>query len=80
MRKCKAMTKAGKSCTILVEDWRQGDLCHVHDPNGKLKKQAKNKGYRDHTKLMGCHHKWYMRELGITCINCGVIWEKGMDE
>jgi hypothetical protein len=27
-----------------------------------------------------CSHTWYMRDEGIQCIKCLVIWEKGMDE
>jgi len=23
-----------------------------------------------------CEHKWYMREPGIQCVNCLVVWEK----
>jgi hypothetical protein len=26
-----------------------------------------------------CNHKWYMREAGITCVNCLIIWDKSMD-
>ena len=27
-----------------------------------------------------CSHTWYMREPGIMCTKCGLIWEKSMDE
>jgi hypothetical protein len=27
-----------------------------------------------------CSHTWYMREPGIQCTKCGLIWEKGIDE
>jgi hypothetical protein len=27
-----------------------------------------------------CSHTWYMREPGIMCTKCGLIWEKGIDE
>lgn len=26
-----------------------------------------------------CQHTWYMRDAGITCTKCGLIWEKEMD-
>ena len=26
-----------------------------------------------------CKHKWYMREAGITCIHCLIIWDKSME-
>lgn len=25
-----------------------------------------------------CDHKWYMREEGIQCVKCLIIWEKEM--
>jgi len=25
-----------------------------------------------------CEHKWYMREPGIQCVICFVVWEKSM--
>jgi len=27
-----------------------------------------------------CAHTWYMRELGIQCTKCLVIWEKDQDD
>lgn len=27
-----------------------------------------------------CDHTFYMREAGITCTKCGLIWEKGTEE
>lgn len=27
-----------------------------------------------------CKHTWYMREPGIQCTKCLIIWEKEMDE
>jgi hypothetical protein len=27
-----------------------------------------------------CSHTWYMREEGIQCTKCLIIWEKSMDE
>lgn len=76
---CKAVTKNKKPCQIDVEPWRTGGLCHVHDPNGKFRKQQKKKGYRAHTYKMECKHTWYMREPGILCTKCGQIWEKETD-
>jgi hypothetical protein len=73
---CKAITKQNKPCTISLEPWRTTGLCHVHDPNGKFRKQQSKKKYKDHTKISGCKHTWYMRDPGITCTICGEIWEK----
>jgi hypothetical protein len=30
--------------------------------------------------MSNCKHTWYMREAGITCTKCLIIWEKEMDE
>ena len=27
-----------------------------------------------------CKHKWYMRDEGITCIHCLIIWDKEMED
>ena len=27
-----------------------------------------------------CSHTWYMREPGIQCTKCFVLWDKGMKE
>ncbi len=27
-----------------------------------------------------CSHTWYMRELGIQCAKCLILWDRGMDE
>lgn len=47
--KCTALTKKKKPCPNLVESWRNGTLCHVHDPNGKFKQQVqvKRKIYKE---------------------------------
>jgi hypothetical protein len=71
--RCKAITKSKSPCRIDVEDFRKNGLCHVHDPDGKFKIQQRNKGYKDHTVIGVCEHKWYMRDAGITCIKCGVV-------
>jgi hypothetical protein len=75
-KKCKAITKSKTHCKIDVEDFRKNGLCHVHDPDGKFKIQQRNKGYNDYTVIGACEHKWYMREPGIQCIKCLIIWEK----
>jgi hypothetical protein len=73
--RCKALTKKKTPCSIDVEDFRKNGLCHVHDPNGKFKIQQRNKGWQDHTVIGVCDHKWYMREKGIQCDKCLVIWQ-----
>jgi hypothetical protein len=80
MRKCKAITKKGKPCPIQVEEWRKADLCHVHDPDGNFKKGLRRKGKNpERVSLQKCQHTWYMREQGIVCTKCLIVWEKGMD-
>ena len=79
MSSCIATTKKKKACSIIVEDFRKNGLCHVHDPNGKFKIQQRNKGWKDHTVIGTCDHKWYMRDPGIQCVKCFVIWEKDED-
>lgn len=76
---CRAITKSNKPCSIEVESFRKNGLCHVHDPNGKFKIQQRNKGYRDHTVIGSCEHKWYMREPGIQCSKCFAIWKQNED-
>jgi hypothetical protein len=29
--------------------------------------------------MKDCNHKWYMRDEGITCKNCLIIWKPEMD-
>jgi hypothetical protein len=43
VRKCTALTKKKKPCPNNVEAWRDVDLCHVHDPNGKFRQQIQVK-------------------------------------
>jgi hypothetical protein len=43
VRKCTALTKKKKPCPNKVEAWRNADLCHVHDPNGKFRQQIQVK-------------------------------------
>lgn len=78
-RQCTAITKKGKNCPIKVEEWRELDFCHVHDPNGKFRKQMSNKGYKTNVYVKTCKHTWYMREPGIICTKCLIVWEKGME-
>jgi len=28
---------------------------------------------------MNCGHTWYMREPGIQCTKCGLVWDKDTD-
>jgi hypothetical protein len=82
MRQCSSLTKQGKPCSFKVEKWRTVDKCHIHDPNGVFRQQLKNGTSREKRKptVGSCNHTWYMREPGIMCTKCGLIWEKGMDE
>lgn len=85
MRKCKAITKKQKPCPIIVEEWRKADLCHVHDPDGKFRTQVRDGTTRRLRKENSpkpnkkCQHTWYMREPGIICTKCLIVWEKGME-
>jgi hypothetical protein len=78
MRKCTAATKQRRACAIPVEDWRTADLCHVHDPNGKFRLQMSRKGRQHHVYTKECKHTWYMREVGIICTRCSLVWEPSM--
>jgi hypothetical protein len=84
MRSCTAITKKGKPCPFKVEDWRDRGLCHLHDPKGKFKQQVKSGEFRKNSYkslgITGCNHTWYMREPGIMCTKCLIIWEKELDE
>jgi len=44
--KCSALTKKMKPCPNIVDEWRGGTLCHVHDPNGTFRTQVKEKRER----------------------------------
>lgn len=80
-RSCNAITKKKKPCPIYVEEWRTVDLCHVHDPNGKFRTQVRTGTTRKLRKNNSpkpkkeCQHTWYMREPGIQCTKCLVVWE-----
>jgi hypothetical protein len=80
MRSCSSTTKKGKPCSIFVEEWRTVDKCHVHDPNGVFRQQLKESKPTKTKKtkittIKTCKHKWYMRDPGIVCIDCGDIWQ-----
>lgn len=78
-RKCSAVKKNGKICFANVTKPWPVQTCHIHDPNGKFRQQQKRKGYKAHTYKLECSHTWYMREPGIMCTKCGLIWEKETD-
>jgi hypothetical protein len=76
MRSCTSTTKKGTPCSIYVEEWRTSGKCHVHDPNGKFRQQVKKGEHRiPQNKEKGCDHTWYMRDPGIQCTKCFLIWE-----
>jgi len=81
VRSCSSTTKKGKPCSIFVEEWRTVDKCHVHDPNGVFRQQLKHgrptkiKKTKIKT-IQQCQHKWYMRDPGIQCSKCFVLWDK----
>jgi hypothetical protein len=83
--KCSAITKKKKPCPILVEDWREGGKCHVHDPNGKFRYQVRTGVARKLRKQNApkakkkCQHAWYMKEQGIVCKKCLIVWDKSME-
>jgi hypothetical protein len=80
MSKCKAITKKKKPCPFDVEPWRTNGLCHLHDPNGKFRQQVKKGEHRlPKNKSKGHEHTWYMREPGIQCTKCLIIWDKETD-
>ena len=62
---CTATKTNGKRCTIEVK--YPDLLCHVHNPEGKFQKHLKGENV--------CNHRYYMRDAGITCIDCGDIWQ-----
>jgi hypothetical protein len=79
-RNCSSATKKGAPCKYKVEDWRLADKCHIHDPNGIFRQQVKAGAHRKpKNKNKGHEHTWYMREDGITCTKCFLIWHKDQD-
>ena len=79
MTNCRATTKKKKPCPIKVESWRLNGLCHIHDPDGTFRQQVRSGEARAMRKAATkgpCQHTWYMRDPGITCTKCGVIWDK----
>ena len=76
VNKCYAKKNNGKTCFAKVTDHTH--FCHIHDPNGKFRQQLKRKGMgKDY--VARCEHTWYMRENGITCTRCLMIWESDED-
>lgn len=76
MRKCYAKKNNGKTC--FANTTGSNHFCHIHDPNGKFRQQLKRKGMgKDY--VVRCDHTWYMREEGIQCTKCLIIWDKSMD-
>ena len=76
MRKCYAKKNNGKTC--FANTTGSNHFCHIHDPNGKFRQQLKRKGMgKDY--VVRCDHTWYMREHGITCTRCLMIWESDED-
>ncbi|MEY2646300.1 MAG: hypothetical protein RL158_276 [Bacteroidota bacterium] len=82
MRACTAITKKGKPCSCKVEDWRIQELCHIHDPEGVFSQQITNgTSRRMRKKTSGdCSHKWYMRDPGIQCVKCFIVWDISMEK
>jgi len=82
VKSCKAITKKKKPCPIPAEEWRISGMCHVHDPDGKFRTQVRNGTTRRIRKEKSpkikkeCQHTWYMREPGIQCTKCLIVWEK----
>jgi hypothetical protein len=78
MKKCYATKNNGKTCFANVTAAWPAQTCHIHDPNGKFRQQLKAKGMGK-SYVVKCEHKWYMREEGIQCEKCLLVWQKGMD-
>jgi len=49
--KCSSFTKKKKPCPNIVDDWRGGTLCHIHDPNGTFRTQVKEKREQNQQQL-----------------------------
>jgi len=70
------ITRKGRRCFALVENFRTAALCHLHDPEGTFRKQmrAKGRGEKPPKKIPGvCNHRWYVRPEGIICTRCKKI-------
>ncbi len=74
--KCRAIKTDGKVCFGKITN-TQMKVCHIHDPNGKFRQQLKRKGMGKGY-VVKCDHKWYMRDEGIQCDHCSVMWQKEM--
>lgn len=83
-RNCTATTNRGTRCWNKVEPFRTAALCHVHDPDGTFRRQLAEKGFGKRKpkqnkvrtlNTKACEHTFYMREAGIQCTKCLVIWD-----
>jgi hypothetical protein len=53
---------------------------HVFNPKGGRKQSYKEwKKTQPKNELKECKHKFYMKEEGLVCSECGVFWQEGMD-
>ena len=76
MNKCWATKNNGKTCFANTKPPLK--FCHIHDPDGTFRQQLKSKGIGKKY-VPKCDHKWYMREKGIECKKCFLIWKPEMD-
>jgi hypothetical protein len=65
LSQCTAIKKNGEKCTTLVNN--QDTLCHIHKPEGKFQRKLRGENIHE--------HRYYMRDPGIMCIDCGDIWQ-----
>ena len=65
LSQCTATKNNGQRCTILVNN--QDTLCHIHKPESKFQRKLKGEYV--------CDHRYYMRDPGIMCVDCGDIWQ-----
>ena len=62
---CTSIKTNGQRCKVSVT---YPDLvCHIHNPDGKFQKQQRGEST--------CDHRYFMRDEGIKCIDCGDIWQ-----
>lgn len=61
---CTATKTNGKRCKVSVK--YPDLLCHIHKPEGKF--QQKLNGFYT------CPHRYFMRDPGIVCVDCGDVW------
>jgi hypothetical protein len=65
LSQCTATKNNGKQCTIPAT--YPYTLCHVHNPEGKFQRKLRGENIHE--------HRYYMRDPGIMCIDCGDIWQ-----